>query len=238
MDHFSHIVCTFLLIIVGLTFLPAHIRAACPYTGTINASCSFSGTIDGLDAGTGTANTSQLTITNAVLTITAGQTIVVGSLSIGSNGVVAMAIGQNGQIRPGNALWLKGGYYDPDYPANIYPALTQVDGTYRRLNTFTSRSCKSAAACPTGCGWAASTQPGNDSLQIVDVNGNCLSRACAGTSSSCPIQYNSCWWDGAHYNTTYYAGVCSNHSCVQGSCLEIRTYWSGCGGSYSNYYSC
>ncbi len=58
------------------------------------AVCNFTGTIGGVDSGTGTRNTAQLTIpAGARLSITAGQKVAFGSVSLGRGAILAVARG-------------------------------------------------------------------------------------------------------------------------------------------------
>lgn len=82
----------------------------------ITSDCNYPSTIDGEDSGTGSTQTSEITVgvgnTSATLTISVGQTLAVGSLQI-TKGSVAILSG--GQIKIGSPLYVQDD--DSDYYA-------------------------------------------------------------------------------------------------------------------------
>ncbi|MBA3733087.1 chitobiase/beta-hexosaminidase C-terminal domain-containing protein, partial [Patescibacteria group bacterium] len=112
----------FLLLIGIFIFfsLPHTIFAACtsvPISGnyTVSTSCAFAGTVDGVDAGTGTSNTANITINpGQTLTLNAGQTIAWGG-TITING--SLAINATASLKQG-PIWMT------DQDADGYPLTT------------------------------------------------------------------------------------------------------------------
>lgn len=215
----------------------------CPNEGVVTKSCTFSRIIDGVDAGTGSTNTTNLVIQNAVVTITAGQKIAAGSFTLSTGGSIVLPANGSGELRPDQPLYMMSGYYDPLYPANQVPSLTPVNDNYKRMNTFGDTFCKPAEACPTACGQPSTVKPGSSALIASDQNGNCLSRTCAATAACCGGgccgQPNgtqcSCSWTGC-YNDPRYPGMivarydcgnCSNQQCSNVQCQYIRGWPNG-----------
>lgn len=228
------------LVFILMVFYPPLTHAACSMSkgNVITGSCSFSRTIDGVDAGSGDTNTAALTIQNSVLTITPGQKIASGTFVLGEGGSIALPADGSGAIIPDQPLYIKGGFYDPNYPSNQNLSLTQVDGSYLRASAITSQYCKPYQACPTSCGQPATTRAGNSSGQTVDALGNCLYRTCPATSPCCDAaccgQSNgtecNCTWTGCYNDARYpglivarrSCGTCQNQQCTNVQCKEMR----------------
>lgn len=104
---------------------------------TISASCSFAASQMGVDAGTGTTNTANLTVTNGTLTVATGTTIGLGKITIGASGIVSNV----GTTKLNAALYwtdADGDGYAVD-PATTAVSLTGGTGKVRR-DTLASTS--------------------------------------------------------------------------------------------------
>jgi len=111
---------------------------------TIDAACAFPNTIDGVDSGTGDTNTAVLTVTTGgTLTISAAQTLVVGSISMSGGSI---AIISTGVIKIGAPLYITDADAD-GYPANTTQYISSATGRVRR-NTLTNLTadCNDASA--------------------------------------------------------------------------------------------
>jgi hypothetical protein len=105
---------------------------------TVTSDCTFESLVDGIDAGTGTSNTSVLTAQSGILTINANQTVAFGSLSL-TGGSVALS----GELKIGMPIWVV------DADADGYPATTTqyaqttapTNGRRRNLMTSLNADC-------------------------------------------------------------------------------------------------
>ena len=128
-----------ILLLLSLFFAPPALAINCsarPLGGnvSIDAACSFPNpSIDGVDTGSGDVNTAILTVTTGgTLTISAAQTVAVGSLSLTGGSIVII---NTGQIKIGTPLYITdadGDSYptDPNGASNQF--LTSAAGRVRR----------------------------------------------------------------------------------------------------------
>lgn len=149
-------------ILVIWIIVPRHpvYAVACtpPISGnlTISSDCSFSGTVNGVDSGSGSTNTSILTISAGILTINTSQTIGFGSMVL-SGGSVALSANNTGALKPGALLWMvdaDGDGYSPDgvqYVQESAPA----NGRRRSVMLGTTTDCydSNANAFPGQTSW-------------------------------------------------------------------------------------
>lgn len=109
----------------------------CPDSGTISSSCSFALGVNGVDVGSGSSNTGQITIqAGQTLTIMGTQTIATSKINLTPTSATVLFDG--GKIIIGHSLWLLDNDND-GYPANTtMVASTSAPGAgYKRKNTLT-----------------------------------------------------------------------------------------------------
>lgn len=113
--------------------------ASVPISGnySVTTACSFASTVNGVDAGTGDTNTAVLTIgTGGALTISASQTVAVGSISLTAGYITIV---DTGVIKIGTPLYITDADGD-GYPPNTTQYTTSAAGRIRRnsLTSFTT----------------------------------------------------------------------------------------------------
>lgn len=188
--------------VVAILYLlntPRVFAAACsgvPISGnyTVSSSCEFSGTDNGVDAGTGTSNTANITINSSqTLTISAGQTVAFGG-SITING--SLSIVNTGQIRQ-LPLWMTDADSD-NYPSSTTQIVQSTQPTNgRRRNLMTSIT-------NTDC---------SDS-----VSGNCASNLSATVVSATQIDLSWTTGNASTYDVERCSGAgCSSFATYAGS---------------------
>lgn len=143
-------------IIVLMTFVSPVLAADCSDVAPVGdldvtTACAFSGTVNGVDQGSGSSNTANLTVSpSGTLTILDGQTVAMGSLTVGGGTIVIV---DGGQMKFGTPLWME------DQDIDGYPAATAqyaqttspVNGRRRNelvsINTVDTNDTQS---CPQG----------------------------------------------------------------------------------------
>lgn len=144
---------------------------------TIDIACAFPNSIDGLDAGTGTTNTAVLTLTTGgTLTVTANQTLAVGSISLAGGSIVT--IGSGAQIKPNTPLYMTDSDAD-GYPDSISTQyITSATGRVRRstIVAFTADCNDNMYSTSNVCCAANGSACGSD--------GACCSSVCATNADS------------------------------------------------------
>lgn len=131
-----------IFILFIFVFVPQDVSADClpsPSGNTvIDTACSFSGTVNGVDTGTGSTNTAVIEVTTGgTLTISAGQTLATGSLSLTGGSIVVV---DTGQIKIGMPLWMVDCDADGYTSGETQYAQTSAPGCGVRRNTLSSYS--------------------------------------------------------------------------------------------------
>ncbi len=202
-------------------------------TFEITESCSFTGwtdandsgrTVAGLDSGTGTTNTSILTVSSGILAITSIETIAVGDIIVSDTGSITVATGAT--IITDGTLWAIDA--DDDHcPASdeFYVATSSPHADAVRLNTITdfiTQDCEDDNASVQGGGTAY--------YQDSDDDGYGNSDESTSTCGSAPEGYVA---DGTDCNDT---GTNSENVHVSATCYldsDGDTY-----GDSSTSYTC
>jgi len=203
---------------------------------TVSASCSFAGTIDGVDYGTGTTNTAILEPeTGVTITVSAGQTLAVGSIDLAGDG--SFVIINTGQIKLNAPLYVTDADAD-GYPANTTLYISSASGRVRR-NSLASLAvdCNDAQTCVDGT-YPATCKKCNSGCIVNEANGstgyNCTAihyRCDGGGGCTAPIVESGCVGAASGHD--------ANWKCITylgyDMCLRSYGYADVCGGGC---YSC
>ena len=192
-----------ILLLLSLFFAPPALAVNCanvPISGnyTVDTACNFANTVDGVDAGTGTANTAVLTsTTGGSLTVGAGTTLAVGSLSLTRGNIIII---NTGQIKIGAPLYATDADADA-YPASITAFYTSADTGRVRRNTLTALTvdCNDAQTCVDGT-YPATCKKCNTGCIVNEANGL--------TGYNCTATHYRC--DGSGSCTAPTTTVCAN----------------------------
>jgi len=264
-----------ILLLLSLLFAPPALAINCsarPLGGnvSIDAACSFPNpSIDGVDTGSGDVNTAILTVTTGgTLTISAAQTVAVGSLSLTGGSIVII---NTGQIKIGTPLYITdadGDSYptDPNGASNQF--LTSAAGRVRRATLtnltpdcddttnakYQNRTCYydgdndgfRTTASATRCVGADCTNSSDaykrESSTTVDCNDAAYSttNTCCTDTWVCDTCYQTCC-DSCCTCTTH--GLCGQTcpSCASGpfsGCSNYYVYGTNCYCQYCGINDC
>lgn len=148
----------------------------------ITENCSFSKTVDGLDAGSGSTNTSTITINGGDLTINSGYKVAAGSFVLTSGSIY---INTGGQFMAGYPIWLVD--YDEDgYPdTTTHYAQFAAPSNGRRQNLLTSLTTADCDDANGAMNLSCSGGTGDDNAVTISANTD-INTTDRITSRSCP----------------------------------------------------
>jgi len=209
-------------------------------SSTVSNSCSFDYTVDGIDSGTGSTNSGNLTIqSGGTVTVGFNQTIAVGKLTLAGGSI---AIIDGGKILLGTPLWV------PDNDSNGHPdslsfvaSTNQPDTHYRRVNLMSQTT---TVDCDP---YNANVFPGQTTFfttAIVDVGGTSAKNGtydynCDGTNEkqNTTSAVYSCVTTGcaAHYYTVSTGWATSNPACGATAAYRTRTVAGTCASTSCSY---
>jgi len=172
-------------------------------------------TVAGLDLGSGTQNTSIMTVKSGVLTVQPKQTIAAGSFVL-TGGSIALPANGTGQLKVGSPLWVVDADHD-GYVAGSGGAPKLYYGTQpansARKNTLSSMSiadCNDGPGTNANLVFLAHTQCYTDADGDTYTSGATADSTCLNTTSCATATARSASTDGATVTTGLTAGRMAN----------------------------